>query len=157
MHNFKDSLARGKSIEEKLDIFFSQWYEIEGATLEQERQYGFDRIFSHNGLAKTVEYKADYWTARTGNIFIELEVGGKPGWAKKTIADFIIYAVIVKNEIDYILIIPNQYIKDNLEKWERKEKIVIKNTGFNGVGVLVNVNDLDYNVVKIKKVKNEDI
>src|SRR5690606_27968706 len=118
MHNFKDSLAKGKSIEEKLDIFFSQWYDIEGATLAQERQYGFDRLFYRNGTIKTVEYKADYWTARTGNIFIELEVQGKSGWARKTIADYIIYSVIVNNEVDYVLIVPNSYLKEKLPDWE---------------------------------------
>jgi hypothetical protein len=152
MHNFKDSLKKGKSIEEKLDIFFSQWYDIESATLAQEREYGFDRLFLRNGTVKTVEYKADFWTARTGNIFIELEVQSKPGWAKKTIADYIIYSVIVNNEVDYVLIVPNTYLKEKLPEWEQLEKKVIQNAGFSGVGVLVSVNDLDYNIVKIKKV-----
>jgi hypothetical protein len=152
MHNFKDSLTKGKAIEEKLDIFFNQWYDIEPATLTQEREYGFDRLFCRNGTIKTVEYKADFWTARTGNIFIELEVQGKPGWAKKTIADYIIYSVIVNNEVDYVLIVPNSYLKEKLPDWEQLEKKVIQNAGFSGVGVLVSVNDLDYNIVKIKKV-----
>lgn len=149
MHNFQESLSRGKKIEQQLDAIFSRWYLIETVSLETERQQGIDRIFTVDNRTIKVEYKADWWLNRTGNVFIETEVSGKPGWAIKTQADIILYAAVtVKNIINKIVIIPNEFIKQNIVEWKQQyPSRIIPNNGFNGFGYLVPLQNMDVKVL----------
>lgn len=154
MHNFADSLSFGKRIETLLDNLFSKWYDIEEVSLDDEKKLGIDRIYvrkSDNTTVK-VEYKADRQTLKTGNIFIELEVGGKPGWVNKTVADYVLYALVSGERLHSVLIIPNHYLKQMLPIWEQLPKKVIQNKGFYGIGVLVPLKEIQTeNVVKVIK------
>lgn len=144
LHNFKDSLSRGKFVEEQLDILFSKWYEIETVPLQIEKEFGYDRIFFRGEHKNTVEYKADWWTFKTGNLFLETLVSGKPGWAIKTQADFIMYAVMKSDRIiNDVLVIPNSFIKQNLSEWYRFPMKTIQNYGFSGEGILVPLSEFE--------------
>lgn len=153
IHNFNSSLRFGKTIESQLDYYFSKWYSIETVSLEEEKRFGIDRIFTKSdGTKLKIEYKADRWTINTSNIFIELEVSGKPGWSRKTIADIIVYAIVDKlNNVNSVLILTNDFIKSNLSKWEQLPKKHIQNNGFYGIGVLVSLESLEN--IKILQVK----
>lgn len=144
IHNFQSSLSFGKQIEAQLDEIFSCWYQIEEVSLEDERKLGIDRIFTRkDGSKLRIEYKADRQTINTSNIFIELEVSGKPGWTKKTAADIVIYSVIDKlNRVDSVLILSQEFIKSSLPKWEQLPKKRIQNTNFYGIGVLVSIDSI---------------
>lgn len=144
IHDFKTSLTFGKKAEVELDKIFSTWYQIEEVSLEDEKKLGIDRIFTRkDGTKVTVEYKADRWAINTSNIYIELEVSGKPGWTKKTVADIVVYAIVDKfNHIDSALILTQDYIKAMLPVWEQLPKKRIQNTNFYGIGVLVSIESL---------------
>ena len=144
IHNFQSSLSFGKQIESQLDEIFSRWYQIKEVSLEDERKLGIDRIFTRkDGSKLRIEYKADRQTINTSNIFIELEVSGKPGWTKKTVADVVVYAIVDKlNNIDSALILTQEFIKLSLPSWEQLPKKRIQNTNFYGIGVLVSIESL---------------
>lgn len=143
-HDFKTSLKFGKRTEEELDKIFSTWYQIEEVSLADEKKLGIDRIFTRkDGTTVRVEYKADRWAINTSNIFIELEVSGRPGWTKKTVADIVVYAIVDKlNNIDSALILTQDFIRTMLPVWEQLPKKRIQNTNFYGIGVLVSIESL---------------
>ncbi len=144
VHNFQRSLSFGKQAEQQLDTIFSKWYQIEEVSLADEKKLGIDRIFTKpNGQTLRVEYKADRLALKTGNIFIELEVNGKPGWTRKTVADIVIYAFARENRIESALIITQDLIKSLLPIWEKLPRKTIANNGFSGVGVLVSIKSFD--------------
>lgn len=154
VHTFSKSLTIGKLCEQILDEIFSKWYKIKDVTLEEEKAFGIDRRFyPHTDPTKeiTVEYKADSWTDRTGNVFIEYEVSGKPGWSWKTKADQILYAVFNQNKIKRIHVISNQYLVDNREIWkETYPHREIKNVGYSGHGILVPESALECKILRFK-------
>ncbi len=144
VHNFQRSLSFGKQAEQQLDTIFSKWYQIEEVSLADEKKLGIDRIFTKpNGQTLRVEYKADRLALKTGNIFIELEVNGKPGWTRKTVADVIIYAFADKeNILQSAIILTQELIQTLLPTWEQLPKKNIINNGFTGIGVLVKIESL---------------
>lgn len=100
MYDFDERLEVGKAGEEFLDKELSTWFLIKDVTLDEELKLGIDRRFTRLSDNKEllVEYKTDNQQALTGNFFIELSVhydsGGEVlGWAKKTVADVILYLV----------------------------------------------------------------
>lgn len=133
VHNFKDSLAKGKAVEYQLDDIFSKWYEIEHVSLQTELAFGYDRIYTRRVGDKEpikVEYKADWW-------------------AVKTQADIILYASLRGDLINNVFIIPREYIKVNLESWKQQyEHRVIENMHFIGAGILLPTTSLDSSQVK---------
>lgn len=143
IHNFNNSLSFGKQAELQLDEIFSRWYQIEEVSLADERKLGIDRIFTKaDGTKLKVEYKADKWALKTGNIFIELEVSGKPGWTKKTVADIVVYSFVRFNRVESALILTHELIQSLLPEWEQLPKKHIQNDNFYGIGVLVKIESL---------------
>lgn len=155
IHNFQKSLSYGKEVESVLDNYFSKWFHIENVTLEEEKQLGIDRKFHcDNRDIVTVEYKADRWTVKTGNIFIETSVAGNPGWAIKTQADMIIYAAMRGVTINTLYMMPNEWLKSMLPIWQEKcQQRTIKNNGFSGVGLLVPTSEMIEPVI-VRKIRN---
>lgn len=150
MHNFKSSLKKGKRIETQLDEIFSKWYQISNVSLEEEKIFGYDRIFFRDDKRYTVEYKADWWLAKTGNMFVEYEVNKKPGWAIKTTADIIAYASVVNDFVSKIFIIENEYLKSNIDFFRSFPERTIQNTGFYGKGNLVPISELNVSVINVR-------
>ena len=97
MYEFENQLAIGEQDEQELDRFFSVDYEVEPVSMEFQR-HGIDRLFTRRdiGTRWSVEYKADYTAARTGNGFIEtisVDTAGKKGWAYTSCAQILVYYI----------------------------------------------------------------
>lgn len=134
MYRFKTQKRKGAEIEQELDAYFGQSYDLRRATPEQQRQ-GIDRVFVHDGSQVTVEYKAD-WTAHTSNnAFIEVQVGDKPGWALTCQAQAILYYV-PQRKTGYWLLPPE--LRAQLRgPWRNFPRKTVHNCNFVAVGILV--------------------
>lgn len=159
MYDFQTQLAIGKEVEHALDTYFSQWYEITPVSIETEKNQGIDRLFTsiQTSQQKTVEYKADFKSFRTGNMYVELSVNSnsghtKNGWALHSIADVIIYAVISGVKIVTIYIFSPSVIRDNLEKWKGQYRnVTCQNKGYHSKGVLVPMSEIETMALKTIK------
>ena len=92
-YNFRTQYDLGKEGEAFLDEYFSeQGFEIEMVGMDMEK-IGVDRLFHKTGCIYKVEYKTDFQTTTTGNVFLELDFndGKRKGWVKTTQADFVVY------------------------------------------------------------------
>jgi hypothetical protein len=117
---FTESLARGAAAEAELDRYFAAFYRIERASYEDQR-HGIDRIFTsaRAGIVYTIEYKADWRGADTGNCFIEtssrdMAAGSVPGWPYTSRAQILIHYSTWSR---LARAIPMIDLKANLEKW----------------------------------------
>jgi hypothetical protein len=145
MYDFKTQLEIGKQIESELDRYFSRWYEIQSVSLEVEKTQGIDRIFisKATGEIKSVEYKSDFKSASTGNIYVELSVDSdngysKPGWAVHSVADIILYCIINQGIISHIYILNPSVVRSFEDIWKGQYRNVIcKNKGYHSKGVLI--------------------
>ena len=145
MHKFIDDLPQGELEEKNLDRFFIElWHVgIQPATKEQQRD-GIDRVWTTPDERRfSVEYKADWKAAETGNAFIEVvsvDKDGKPGWAYTSLAQYLIYYIPPWKRV---YICPMTMIKERLLDWVgRYPHKVIPNEGrnaenYNTVGVPV--------------------
>jgi hypothetical protein len=163
-YNFAKQLAKGKEVEDKLDLFFSpQFDRIEEVGMASERQ-GIDRLFYKNGKVYTVEYKADFKSYGTGNCYAETVaygryndegnfVVGKLGWMHTSMADYLIYVVMHPEDVDGLgmaYITEPQALRVWIDGWaERYRKVQVKNNGFQGRGILVPLRELER--VSVKK------
>jgi outer membrane PBP1 activator LpoA protein len=144
-YSFDEQLSKGQRYELLLDRYFSQWYSIQPATMEQQRK-GIDRVMTHleTKVIRTVEYKADTIAGRTGNAFIEtvsVDRTNKAGWAYTSQADYIVYLV---TDPDTIYIIKPFVLRKRLPKWENSyQSRKVKNNGYNTVGLLVPLDELE--------------
>ena len=98
MHEWVDSLARGKVGEAELDTVMSQWFDIEDSSEEEDRKLGIDRWLTPKAYPNrfSVQYKTDDMAATTGNAFIEVVSSDNrrtPGWSLTCHAKVILYYV----------------------------------------------------------------
>lgn len=81
------SFAKGNFGEEVVkDFFISKNYEVIPATLDQQINESWDFRVIGTGVSKKdllIEVKTDYMAAKTGNIFLETEVGDGLGFIRK--------------------------------------------------------------------------
>ena len=91
---FEQSLDKGKKAERVIDNCFQQWFEIQTVSIEYEKEHGIDRILKDRlGREFTVEYKTDWVTDSTNNVFVETisnDKTSKPGWAFTTHSQIIL-------------------------------------------------------------------
>lgn len=95
VHAFRAKLDEGKAAEAELDAYLSRRAVLQDVSLRLDKA-GIDRIAIRNGVASTIQYKADTRAATTGNGFVELvssDIGGAPGWAYTCAADWLLYWV----------------------------------------------------------------
>ncbi|RTK99342.1 MAG: hypothetical protein EKK57_09715 [Proteobacteria bacterium] len=159
MYDFQTQLAIGKEVENALDTYFSKWYHITPVSLDSEKNHGVDRIFTSIQTAqqKTVEYKADFKTYKTGNMYVELSVDSdsgytKNGWALHSIADVIIYAAISGTKIVTIYIFSPFTVREYIDKWKGQYRnVVCKNKGYHSKGVLVPIREVE--VMALRTIK----
>ena len=76
--DFHEDLAFGLKKEVEQDRLWKEWFTVHPATEDEDRRLGIDRIFyphcvsaGHVPFRRTVQYKADTWIGRTGNVAIE--------------------------------------------------------------------------------------
>lgn len=159
MYDFQTQLSIGKEVEDALDIYFSKWYKISPVSIETEKNQGIDRLFSslQTSQQRTVEYKADFKSYKTDNMYVELSVDSdsghtKNGWALHSVADIMIYAVISGTKIIKIYIFSPSIVRDNLEKWKGQYRnVVCRNKGYHSKGVLVPLSEIEKIALKTIK------
>lgn len=144
-YSFNEQLCHGEHGEEFLDHYFSRWFHIEQASLEEQR-LGIDRFFTSRNQKHrlAVEYKTDETASRTGNAFIEIisvDIAGKAGWAYTSQADYLLYYVPQRA---FIYMLKMTDIRDRLSLWHRQYPLRrIPNNGYNSHGLLVPLRDLE--------------
>lgn len=143
MHSFAEKLAQGEAVERQLDAIFEQRYIVRLATRAQQRQ-GIDRLMAdRDGNQFAMEYKADWRAAETGNAFIEtvsVDTAGKPGWARTSKADWLVYA-IPPHGIAYG--IPMSVVRAMVPEWAaRYPTRPARNSAYSTHGICVPVPEL---------------
>lgn len=141
VHNFQESLRRGKADEALLDRYFRKWYTVETIPVSIEQRIHADRLFIRpDGSQLTVEYKADHRADETGFLFLETvanDVSGAPGWVYSTQADRIVWLL---PESGLIMSLPAVRLREAMPifKWECREASSA-NPNYNSVGLIVPV------------------
>ena len=157
VYSFATQLAKGKEVENQLDLFFSSRYDIERVGMAHERR-GIDRIYRRGEKTFTVEYKADFKSYSTGNCFAEtvaygkynedgIFVPGKLGWVHTSEADYLLYLVVHPEDVPSLgeaYVVEPKALRAWVEDWsERYRTVKVYNEGFQGRGVLVPLSVLE--------------
>lgn len=141
-YSFVEQLEKGKQGEAVLDEYFSKWYHIRQATLQEELKGKYDRWFKPKGMQDIpwipVEYKSDELTDKTGNIFIETYSSierNRYGWAWTTKADKVIYYALP----DTIYIIDVAQLRGRMGEWHKEKRKTkdVKNKGYTSQGYAI--------------------
>lgn len=142
MYNFQQQKELGKQGEEKLDSFFSRWYNIKKVPFKLQKE-GIDRFYipkyGEVTFPRLIEYKTDFHA--TGNVFVEthsvIRQGQPdiPGWLYTSKADWLIYWLVKYQEafaIDFAK------LRVSAQKWEKTcQRRYSENKGYKGSGLLV--------------------
>ena len=137
LHHFDASFERGLEGEARLDDLFRPWFAISPASdIEQRR--GIDRWFvgRKTGWPRSVEYKTDYRTGQTGNVFIETSSvdGKRAGWAQTSEAEWLVYYVAPHTAY----LARMAAVRDGLARWAaRFPERRVYNDGYTSRGVIV--------------------
>lgn len=142
--DFDEQLKEGQEHEEFLDMVFSRHVAVEPVSMEYQRK-GVDRVFTNkDGAVRFVEYKADRKATITGNAFIEtvsVSSTGAEGWAKKTIADVIIYFLPQEMKA---YVINAQKMKKMIPEWSKQYRTGrAQNDGYYSEGLLIPLTELE--------------
>lgn len=137
-YDFVKQFAIGAHHEHTLDGFFRQYYRVEPASRQEQRQ-GIDRWFQASDSSWiAVEYKADRTAGRTGNAFIEtisVDVRAVRGWAYASEADVLAYYVPPRHTVWLICFVE---LRRYLAEWHQRYPIrQIPNEGYCTEGLLV--------------------
>lgn len=135
-YQFTSQKQLARPIEARLDGYFEKFFEVQPANGWQQHR-GIDRIFTGRAFGQRlmVEYKSDFLAADTGNAFIELSVGDKPGWAVSCNADWLVYYV-VGNCTAYVISVV--LLKNRIPIWKGGHPVkTVKNAGFTAQGLVV--------------------
>ena len=120
MYKFDEQLSKGQAAEKKLDSLFSDTYVIQEAEME------------------------DWRAAKTGNAFVEtvsVDTQNKPGWAKSSQADYLVYYV-PDDELVYVM--KMKKMREHLNEWmSRYPERKIPNQGYSTIGVLVPLKEFE--------------
>lgn len=146
-YSFLEQYDKGLEGEKVLDGYFSEWYEIREASIDQQKNEKIDREFRPKGSTrntpwKKIEYKTDSRTDKTGNLFIEtwsnLEAR-RYGWAYTTHADEIMYYALP----DTVYILNKEELQRELPDWEVKyDTKFIRNKRYTTAGIPIPVEDI---------------
>lgn len=158
-YSFVEQLERGAEGEKILDEYFKQWYDVQEATISQQKDWKIDRefrrkdsAFGKDDIPIYVEYKTDDRTDKTGNLFIETWSNKelrRYGWAFTTRADIIVYYALP----DTIYMIPREDLQEALPKWMKEyETRDIRNKTYTTVGIPVPTKEV-VRVIGSKKVR----
>lgn len=85
VHTFKQSKKLG-DIGEKVvkDFLTKRGYRVENVSIPEQKAKHIDfKCYVGDTLVFYVEVKTDFQATKTGNIFWEYEVDGKPGWGNQ--------------------------------------------------------------------------
>lgn len=123
MYDFQHQKELGRQGEERLDSFFSRWYDIKEVPFELQKE-GVDRFYvpKRGKLAfpRLIEYKTDFKT--TGNVFIEthsvIRQGQEDikGWLYTSKADWLVYYLISSQTA---LVVNFAKLRQSAEVWKK--------------------------------------
>jgi hypothetical protein len=122
------SFAKGNFGEKVVKEFFiSKNYEVIPATLDQQINESWDfRVIGKKDLL--IEVKTDYMAAKTGNIFLETEVGDGLGFIRKIKPDSkIIFAFVLPQSQEIGFIDAQMLLYIELEKLHFKKFTHVSN------------------------------
>jgi len=146
-HTFKDSLTVGEQGEAVLDAYWKKFYDIIPVTMAEQR-LGIDRIFVNkiSRFCYSVEYKTDFRTIQTGNVFIETwsSVNVKRGWGYTSLAQMLVYYVAEPGSIGTAYSLTTITLKNALSEWLAGEKYntaEVANGSYTSAGLLVPLAD----------------
>lgn len=96
VYDFERQLSLGQGVERCLDQALGKHYIIRPVD-DSLQKLGIDRILVNKKtrVSHSVEYKADFLMAATGNVFIETLADSsrdRPGWVKSMMAQILVYA-----------------------------------------------------------------
>jgi len=144
---FKIDLQRGLKAEFVIDrLLVRHGYELRIADMTYQRR-GIDRIaHSPDGRKLYLEYKTDWYTNKTGNVYIET-VGVKnsntniAGWAIKSEADVLLYWAYPTGlkRASLVYVWDMKKIKAQMPTWRKYEMKTVENKYHYGQGHLVPV------------------
>lgn len=142
-YTFQEQYKLGKEYEDKFVDYFSKWFDIEVAPLEQQRK-GFDFTFYpkySSDPPRTVELKTDTLTRKTGNVAIEwwsVMEQGRYGWAWTSQADIIVYIALPNT----CYIFQPGKIREQLDRWVKQYGMRnVKNKGYTSAIIPVPVSN----------------
>lgn len=138
LYSFSRQLTKGKTQEQRLDAFFTRYFTVIPATRAMQKQ-GIDRIFRgrvyHQRI--TVEYKADWTAASTGNVWLELRTADQTGWALKTQAHYLAYLLPNTGQV---YMVKTEEVQKRLTSWlDTCEVRNVQDDGWSASGLLVPV------------------
>lgn len=147
MYDFQKQKNLGQQGEERLDSFFSRWYNIKEVPFELQ-QKGIDRFYiPRRGEAtfpRLVEYKTDFH--RTNNVFLETHSvirQGRPdvkGWLYTSKADWLIYFLTAYQTA---LVIDFVKLRKSARIWDKTcQHRDCKNKDYKSSGLLVPIPEL---------------
>ena len=103
IHDFSESLGKGKKGEWIMDRYHDPFYSIKQATKRQDNR-GIDRIYKANGKSYLVQIKTDFKSQIHGNVTPEtisdMERGIK-GWGYTSMCEILIWYLWHKEEVLY--------------------------------------------------------
>lgn len=125
---------RGKVGESILQAYLElKGWTITSATKQEQLKEGIDFKVAKGDKHYSLEVKTEYSAERTGNVFWEMEVDGKPGWTQKyqQDSDVLVCTLLPIRRVVYMYFAKSlpritQYIKDNFEGTKR----VVTNTHY---------------------------
>lgn len=143
--NFQTQLQPSLESESLLDTYFEgRGWEIDEATLEQEREHGYDRVFRKDGESYRVEYKVD--TFDNLDAFLELQVcqlighEHKAGWVLHTKADFVMY--LKRKSMKCYVLMPKVFQAKLPTLIQGKPIKVVDNGHYYGIGVTIPLDEI---------------
>lgn len=142
MYDFQKQKNLGQQGEERLDSFFSRWYDIKQVPFELQKE-GIDRFYiplrGQATFPYLVEYKTDF--QQTGNAFIETHSvirsgqSNIQGWLYTSKADWLIYWAV---EYQTAFAINFDKLRKSAEIWKRTcRQRNCQNKGYKSSGLLV--------------------
>ena len=106
------------------------------------QECGIDRWFIRKGFWLPVEYKTDFQTNNTDNLFLEIRKNcngkGKAGWAKTTLAKILYYYVPQRGHIYAIDMSVLQSYPEDILKYRTAKAY---NEGYHAEGILYPLKD----------------
>lgn len=136
VHKFSESFKRSEESSKVLDDYFGNNFNISHVRKILDL-HGVDRIFESKktGNRFSVEYKADYASARTGSCFFETTVQGQRGWFYTSLCQILVIHIPDLKEVlwfDFIKL--KRTLQKNLSSYKLAN---VSNETYKAKGILV--------------------
>jgi len=140
-HDFDEEIEKSLRAANWMDNYFSNnpHITVMGVPSLKVDKLGIDRVFKIDDILYSVEYKADFRTKQTGNIFVEIvSTQETPGWMYTMCSQNLMYFTDDDNwQNNRIYITPVAEMKKNFTKWASYRKVPAYNKGYVSYGRIV--------------------